>query len=181
MSRIGKKPVKIPEGVKVSLNDRTVVAESSRGKLEQWIDPEIAVAIDGESGEVRFDRKNDEQKNRALHGLYRSLVNNMVTGLSKGFEKRLSIVGVGYNAQLKGKTIVLQIGFCHTVDMDVPEGLDVEIPNPTSIVVKGVDKQLVGQFAANIRRVRPPEPYKGKGIRYENEIVRQKVGKSLAT
>jgi len=149
--------------------------------LEQWIDPEIDVKIDGDTGEVCFARKNDERKNRALHGLYRSLVNNMVTGLSKGFEKRLSIVGVGYNAQLKGNAVVLQIGFCHPVDLPLPAGIEVEIPNPTSIVVRGVDKQLVGQYAANIRKVRPPEPYKGKGIRYDNEIVRQKVGKSLAT
>jgi len=181
MSRIGKKPVKIPDGVNVTMNDRNVIVETSKGKLEQWIDKAIDVVIDEENKEVQFHRTNDERRTRAMHGLYRVLVDNMVRGLTVGFEKRLTIVGVGYNAQLKGDSLVLQIGFCHTVDLPIPEGLSIEVPNPTVIAVKGGDKQLVGQFAANIRRVRPPEPYKGKGIRYENEIVRRKVGKSLGT
>jgi len=179
MSRVGKVPVKIPDGVKVAMNDRNIVVEAGKGKLEQWIDPAINVTVDTDANEIRFERASDERKARGLHGLYRVLVSNMVEGLTKGFEKKLTIIGVGYGAQLKGKSLVLQIGFCHPVDMPIPDGLELEIPNPTSIHVKGADKQLVGQFAAEIRRVRPPEPYKGKGIRYEGEMVRRKVGKSL--
>jgi large subunit ribosomal protein L6 len=179
MSRVGKKPLKIPDGIKVNLADNIVTVEGSKGKLTQWVDPAIAVTVDSENNEVRFDRNDEERKTRALHGLYRILVGNMVEGLTKGFEKKLSIIGVGYNAQLKGKQLVLQIGFCHPVNMDIPEGLELELPSNTSIVVKGMDKQLVGQFAADIRRIRPPEPYKGKGIRYEGEYVKRKVGKSL--
>ena len=180
MSRIGKQPVKIPDGIKVSMTERTVVVEGTRGKLDQWIDPAVSVAIDSENKEVSFQRINDERRNRALHGLYRTLVNNMVKGLTEGFEKRLTIIGVGYNVRMQGKSLVFLIGFCHPVEMEIPEGLTIEVPNQTSIVVKGFDKQLVGQFAANIRRIRPPEPYKGKGIRYHDEIVHQKVGISLA-
>lgn len=179
MSRIGKQPVKIPDGFKVTLKGRTVTVEGNKGKLEQWIDPSIKVEIDDDKKEVRFLRANETRRTRAMHGLYRVLVNNMVTGLDKGFEKTLSIVGVGYNAKLQGKKVVLQIGFCHPVEMAVPEGLTVEIPNPTTISVKGADKHEVGQFAANIRRVRPPEPYKGKGIRYADEMVKRKERKSL--
>lgn len=179
MSRIGKQPVKIPDGVKVSMKSRTFTAESKNGRLEQWIDPAIQVEIDDKEKLVRFIRANDQRKNRALHGLYRVLVKNMVTGLVRGFERTLNIVGVGYSAKLQGKKLVLQIGFCHPVEIPVPEGLKVETPNQTTIVIKGVDKQLVGQFAANIRSVRPPEPYKGKGIRYSDEMVRRKERKSL--
>lgn len=179
MSRVGKVPVKIPDGVKVAMNDRNIVVETGKGTLEQWIDPSINVSIDTDTNEIRFERETDERRARGLHGLYRVLVSNMVEGLTKGFEKKLTIIGVGYSAQLKGKSLVLQIGFCHPVDMPIPDGLELEIPNSTSIHVKGSDKQLVGQFAAEIRRVRPPEPYKGKGIRYEGEAVRRKVGKSL--
>ena len=179
MSRIGKQPVVIPDGIKISMNGRVVAVEHKNGRLEQWIDPGINLEIDEGNNEVRLVRKNDQRRNRALHGLYRVLVNNMVVGLSKGFEKTLTIIGVGYNAKLQGENLVLQIGFCHPVEMEIPKGLDVEIPKPTTIVVKGFDKQLVGQFAANIRRVRPPEPYKGKGIRYSDEVVRRKERKSL--
>jgi large subunit ribosomal protein L6 len=179
MSRVGKKPVTIPEGVKVGMSDRTVTVAAGKGKLDQWIDPAIKVTVDDEKKQVLFERNNDERRTRAMHGLYRILVSNMIEGLTKGFEKKLTIIGVGYNAQLKGKNVVLQIGFCHPVEMAIPQGLDIEIPNPTMISIKGADKQLVGQFAADIRKVRPPEPYKGKGIRYENEVVRRKVGKAL--
>ncbi len=179
MSRIGKQPVVILEGVKLFMEDQVVVAEHKNGRLEQWIDPSILVDIDEEKKEIRFTRVKDERRIRALHGLYRMLINNMIQGLANGFKKTLNIVGVGYNAKLQDKMITLQIGFCHPVEMDIPEGLEIEIPNPTTIVVKGVDKQLVGQFAANIRRIRPPEPYKGKGIRYSDETVRRKERKSL--
>jgi large subunit ribosomal protein L6 len=179
MSRIGKQPVKIPDGIKVAMKDHVVTVEHKKDRLEQWIDPAIEVEIDGERNEIRFIRKDDQRRNRALHGLYRMLVNNMVEGLAKGFEKTLNIIGVGYNAKLQGKKLVLQIGFCHPVEMEIPEGLALEVPNPTTIVVRGADKQLVGQFAANVRRVRPPEPYKGKGIRYADEMVRRKERKSL--
>ncbi|MHC4942485.1 MAG: 50S ribosomal protein L6 [Planctomycetota bacterium] len=179
MSRIGKKPVKIPDGVKVAVKNLTITVENKNGKLEQWIDPAIALEIDDKEKEIRFTRKDDQRRSRAMHGLYRVLVDNMITGLVKGFEKTLSIVGVGYNAKLQGKKLVLQIGFCHPVEMDVPQGLTLEVPNQTTIIVKGVDKQLVGQFAADIRAIRPPEPYKGKGIRYSDEMVRRKERKSL--
>jgi large subunit ribosomal protein L6 len=177
MSRIGKKPVVIPDGVKVTFKDRICTVENKNGKLEQWIDPCINVDIDDK--EVRFSMANEQRRTRAMFGLYRVLVDNMVTGLTKGFEKALSIVGVGYNAKIQGKKLVLQIGFCHPVEMQIPEGLTLETPNPTAIIVKGVDKHLVGQFAADIRRVRPPEPYKGKGIRYADEMVRRKERKTL--
>ena len=179
MSRIGKQPVRIPDGVKVTMMGRIITAEHKNGKLQQWIDPAVAVEIDESAGEVRFSPSDGQRRTRALHGLYRVLVNNMVEGLSKGFEKTLNIVGVGYNAKLQGKKVVLQIGFCHPVELDIPEGIQVEVPNQTTIVVKGADKQRVGQFAANIRSVRPPEPYKGKGIRYADETVRRKERKSL--
>ena len=152
MSRVGKKPVPIPDGVKVEIADRTVVVENSGKKLEQWVDPAIDVIIDNDAKEVRFEKKNEERRTRALHGLYRVLVANMIEGLTKGFEKKLTINGVGYNAQLKGNNLVLQIGFCHPVTMAIPEGLTIEVPNPTSIAVKGADKHLVGQFSADIRR-----------------------------
>ena len=179
MSRIGKQPVKMPDGVKASMKDRCVVIENKNGRLEQWIDPAIHVEIDDKQKEIRVAKKDDLRKTRALHGLYRVLISNMVEGVTKGFAKTLNIVGVGYNAKLQGKKLVLQIGFCHPVEFQIPQGLHVEVPNQTTIVVKGVDKQLVGQFAADIRSVRPPEPYKGKGIRYADEAVKRKERKSL--
>ncbi|MBU0754764.1 MAG: 50S ribosomal protein L6 [Planctomycetes bacterium] len=179
MSRIGKQPVKIPDGVKVTMKGCTLSVEGKNGKLDQWIDPAIAIDIDGDAKEVRFTRTNELRRSRAMHGLYRVLVGNMIHGIEKGFEKSLSIIGVGYNAKLLGKKLVLQMGFCHPVEMEIPEGLSLEVPNQTSIIVKGRDKQLVGQFAANIRSIRPPEPYKGKGIRYTDEAVQRKERKSL--
>jgi large subunit ribosomal protein L6 len=179
MSRIGKQPVVIPDGVKVSMKARTVTVESKNGRLDQWVDPVVEVEIADKDKEVRVTRKNELRRSRALHGLYRVLINNMVTGLTKGFVKSLDIVGVGYSAKLQGNTLVLQIGFCHPVEMPIPEGLSLELPKPVHIVVKGADKHMVGQFAANIRRVRPPEPYKGKGIRYTDEQVRRKERKTL--
>ena len=179
MSRIGKQPVKVPDGVKIVMNGRILAVESKNGRLEQWIDPAISVEIDEKSKEIRFTRKSAQRRVRALHGLFRSLASNMVTGLTKGFEKTLNIIGVGYSAKLQGDKLVLQIGFCHLVEMSVPDGLKLDVPNQTTIVVKGADRQKVGQFAANIRSVRPPEPYKGKGIRYSDEHVKRKERKTL--
>ena len=181
MSRIGKQPVPLPASVKASFDGGALSVEGGGKTLSQSIDSRITCEIDDGAREIRFSRSSDETESRALHGLYRALAANMVKGVSDGFEKRLSIVGVGYNAKIQGNTLVLQIGFCHPVEVPVPQGLTVEAPAPTSIVVKGADKQQVGQLAAEIRRVRPPEPYKGKGIRYENEEVRRKQGKSLGT
>jgi len=179
MSRIGKQPVSWSEGTKVTLSGRVVTVESKAGSLSQPIDHGIAVEIDEAARTATFTRPTNEKRQRGMHGLYRALVANMVEGLEKGFEKRLEIQGVGYNAKMEGEALSLNIGFNTPVKVAIPEGLTVECPTPTEVVVKGVDKQLVGQFAADVRRARPPEPYKGKGIRYAGERVRRKAGKSL--
>ena len=180
MSRIGKKPVAWSANTKFAFKDDVVTVEAGKAKLEQWIDPCIVVEIDEGGRSVTFSRTDDSKRSRAMHGLYRSLVANMVEGVEKGFEKRLQIEGVGYSAKAQGKSLVLNIGFNAPVNMPVPEGLELEVPAPTSIVIKGSDKQQVGQFAAEVRAVRKPEPYKGKGIRYVGEQVRRKVGKAMA-
>ena len=177
MSRIGKQPVPFASGTKVSMSGNTLMVEAGGKKLEQVIDACIEVAV--EDGQAVFTRREETKKARAMHGLYRALAANMVEGVEKGFAKKLEIVGVGYNAKMQGKTLVLNIGFNAPVNLPVPEGLEVATPQPTEIEIKGHDKQLVGQFAAEVRAVRKPEPYKGKGIRYSDEIVRRKVGKSL--
>lgn len=177
MSRIGKQPVTLSDGVSASMNDRDLVVEKGGVKLSQWIDPRIDVKI--EDGSVNFSRQDDDRRNRALHGLYRALTQNMVDGLVKGYERRLQIVGVGFGAKLAGKTVELNVGFANTIVVTVPDGVTVELPDPTSIVVKGPNKQLVGQTAANLRRARPPEPYKGKGVRYADEVVKRKAGKTV--
>jgi large subunit ribosomal protein L6 len=177
MSRIGKKPVVVPSGVKVAIADKTVRVEGPKGKLSWELPGPISATLTG--GEVRFDRADDERHTRALHGLSRSLVANMVEGVSKGFERRLEIVGVGYNAKLDGRDLQLQVGFARPAVKRVPEGLEIELPNPTHIVIRGADKRDVGQFAAEVRKIRPPEPYKGKGIRYEGEQIRRKAGKAF--
>ncbi|RME03200.1 MAG: 50S ribosomal protein L6 [Planctomycetota bacterium] len=180
MSRIGRKPIPIPAGVEVQHEGNTIRVSGPKGKLE-WSYPSLMeVEISKEKGMIFVRRPNDQKQTRALHGLTRQLVANMVEGVHRGFEKKLSINGVGYNAKVQGGKLQLNIGFCHPVLMEIPKDLEVEVPNPTSIVVRGADKQKVGQFAANIRRIRPPEPYKGKGIRYHDEVVRRKAGKSLA-
>jgi large subunit ribosomal protein L6 len=179
MSRIGKQPVVWTSGTKVSVADGVVTVETSKGKLTQDFDPCISVAVDDSARSATVTRTGDTGRERALHGLYRSLIANMVEGLEKGYEKRLEIQGVGYGAKLQGKKLVLNIGFNAPVEMPVPEGLTCEAPDATHINIKGADKQKVGQFAAVVRRIRPPEPYKGKGIRYVGEYVRRKVGKSL--
>jgi large subunit ribosomal protein L6 len=177
MSRIGRQPIEIPSGVEVTVGDGNIVTVTGpRGELSQTMHATMRIVSD--EGVVRVERPGDEGFSRSLHGLTRSLVANMVEGVTKGFEKRLQIVGVGYRAALKGKDVELQVGYSHPVLVPQPDGIEFEVPTPTQIVVRGSDKQLVGEVAANIRKIRKPEPYKGKGIRYENEYVRKKAGKA---
>ena len=175
MSRIGRQPIEVPSGVDVVGAGDVVTVKGPRGELAQRIHPEVRVLQ--EDGVVRVERPNDEGFYRGLHGLTRTLIANMVEGVTKGFEKRLAIVGVGYRAQLRGRDLELSVGFSHPVHVACPDGIEFEVPTPTSIVIRGNDKQAVGEIAANIRKIRKPEPYKGKGIRYEGEFVRRKVGK----
>ena len=177
MSRIGKQPIPVPSGVEVTIDDHHVVVKGPKGTLERDVPETITVAREGE--EIVVTRPDDERDNRSLHGLTRSLVANMVTGVSQGFTRELEIVGVGYRAVAQGPTkIELQLGFSHPVLVDAPEGITFEVPAPTRITVQGADKQLVGQVAADIRKIRKPEPYKGEGIRYSDERVLRKAGKS---
>jgi large subunit ribosomal protein L6 len=177
MSRIGKQAIQIPSGVDVAVGaDNVVTVTGPRGTLTQAIHPNIKVVV--EDGTARVERPDDEGFNRGLHGLSRTLVANMVEGVTNGYEKRLQIIGVGYRAAMKGKDLEVQVGYSHPVLVPQPDGIEFEVPAPTSIVVRGNDKQLVGEVAANIRKIRKPEPYKGKGIRYENEYVRKKAGKA---
>lgn len=181
MSRIGKKPIEIPGNVEVTLNGRDVSVKGPNGAL-QWQVPEgISVALDEGSKNILVTRDSDVRQVRAFHGLARALINNMVTGVVTHFEKRLEIQGVGYQATLNNGKLSLQVGFSHSVDLPVPADVDCTLTSPTLIVVKGCDKHAVGQFAANIRAVRPPEPYKGKGIRYQGEHVRRKAGKAFGS
>jgi large subunit ribosomal protein L6 len=176
MSRIGKQPIPLPSGVEVKLDAGEVKVKGPKGQLAQRI-PDV-IQMDVADGEVRFTRPDDRKPSRALHGLARALVANMVTGVTDGFARDLSIVGVGYRAEVSGKTLKLSVGFSNPVDMPIPEGLKVSVDKNTELKIEGIDKQAVGQFAAEVRRVRPPEPYKGKGIRYAEEQVRRKVGKA---
>jgi large subunit ribosomal protein L6 len=176
MSRIGKQPIEVPSGVEVVSADDVVTVKGPRGELAQRVHPELRILQ--EDGVVRVERPNDEGFYRGLHGLTRSLIANMVEGVTKGFEKRLAIVGVGYRAQLRGRDLELSVGYSHPVHVTCPDGIEFEVPTPTSIVIRGNDKQAVGEIAAKIRKVRKPEPYKGKGIRYEGEFVRKKAGKA---
>jgi large subunit ribosomal protein L6 len=175
MSRIGRKPIPVPAGVNVAIEPELVTVNGPKGELSERIHRDITVARDGE--ELVVTRPTDRGEHRALHGLTRSLVANMVEGVTAGFEKRLEIQGVGYRAQLKGKDLELALGYSHPVPIRAPDGIEFEVPQPTRIVVRGISKQLVGETAANIRKQRKPEPYKGKGIRYEGEYVARKVGK----
>lgn len=180
MSRIGKKPVAIPAGVKVEIAGAAVKVEGPKGKLAFQVHPRIQVAQkDGK--EVVCSRAGDTGEDRALHGMVRAILQNMMIGVTSGFEKRLEIIGVGFNAQLSGKTLSLTVGFSHPVKLPVPEGVTVALPDATHIVVSGPDKQKVGQFAAHIREARKPEPYKGTGIRYQGEYVRRKAGKAFGS
>ena len=176
MSRIGKQPVPIPDGVTVEVQDGSVSVTGPNGALSQAVDRDIKVSV--VEGEVRVERPTDEREHRSLHGLYRSLIANMVEGVTKGFERRLEIQGVGYRAAMKGSGLELQLGFSHPVEFPAPEGITFEVPAANRITIRGIDKQLVGETAARIRRIRKPEPYKGKGIRYEGEYVRKKAGKA---
>jgi large subunit ribosomal protein L6 len=178
MSRVGKAPIELPSGVELTNKDNVVVVKGPKGSLAQEIDPRVSLSI--EDGVVSLVRDSDEREVRALHGLYRALIANMVVGVSAGYSKELQAVGVGYRGSLKGNTLELQVGYSHPVSIEAPEGITFEVPEPTKFIVSGIDKQLVGQVAANIRSVRPPEPYKGKGIRYADEYVRRKAGKAGA-
>lgn len=181
MSRIGKKPISIVSGVDIAIQDGTIAVKGKHGELSFTWHPNMSVEFDGDAKEVRVTRPNDQRQNRALHGLTRSLINNMVQGVSEPFEKRLEIVGVGYNATIQNQVLRLQVGYANTVELPIPDIVSCETPDPTHVVLKSVDKHAVGQFAANIRAVRPPEPYKGKGIRYQDEYVRRKAGKAFAS
>jgi large subunit ribosomal protein L6 len=181
MSRIGKQPVVIPANVSVKVTEGKVWVKGPKGELEQVVHGNMRVDYDEKSKVIRVSRPDDERLNRALHGLTRSLIANMVQGVVQGYEKRLKIEGIGYQARMDKKTLVLTVGYANAVEMNPPEGVTVELADPTTIVIRGADKQKVGQFAAEVRRVRKPEPYKGKGIRYENEQVRRKEGKSFTS
>jgi large subunit ribosomal protein L6 len=175
MSRIGRKPIAVPEAVTVEVAPGRVAVKGPKGELAQALSAEMTVSQ--EDGTITVARPTDRGEHRALHGLTRSLIANMVEGVTEGFEKRLEIQGVGYRAALKGKNLELALGYSHPVPIEAPDGIEFEVPQPTEIIVRGIDKQLVGQVAADIRKRRPPEPYKGKGIRYRDEHVLRKVGK----
>jgi large subunit ribosomal protein L6 len=175
MSRIGKQPIVVPDGVVVTIEPELVKVKGPKGELEERVSR--AMDVSQEDGEILVKRPTDRGEHRALHGLTRSLIANMVEGVTNGYEKSLEIQGVGYRAQLQGSKLVLALGYSHPVEIDAPSGIDFEVPQPTRIVVRGISKQAVGEVAAIIRKQRPPEPYKGKGIRYQGEYVARKVGK----
>jgi large subunit ribosomal protein L6 len=179
MSRIGKQPVVVPGGVKVGVADGSVSVEGPLGKLQWAFHPDVSVLFDETTKQVRVSREGDSRQARALHGLSRALIQNMVVGVTKGYEKKLEVVGVGYLAAIQKGVLQLRVGFANEIQMPIPAGLTVTCPDQTHIVIKGTDKQLVGQFAAEIRSTRKPEPYKGKGIRYDGEVVRRKAGKAM--
>jgi large subunit ribosomal protein L6 len=179
MSRIGKKPIPVPRGVDIAVDGKTVRIKGPKGEMERTFRPEVDIEL--KEGELRVSRRSDEKRDRAFHGLTRALLANMVAGVSQGFRKSLEIVGVGYRAEKKGKALALAVGYSHPVEYPEPAGITITTPTPTTIVVEGVDRQQVGQVAAEIRSVRPPEPYKGKGIRYKGEQVRRKAGKAGKT
>lgn len=176
MSRIGLKPITIPAGVDVQLNGNAVTVKGPNGTLSMDAHPNMTVSVEG--SEIIVSRPNDEKENRSLHGLTRSLIANMVTGVTEGFKKNLEVNGVGYRVQMQGNSLVMNLGFSHQVIMEVPEGIKAECPSANAIVISGADKQKVGQFAAQVREKRPPEPYKGKGIKYAEEHIRRKEGKA---
>lgn len=176
MSRIGRAPVEIPAGVEIKIEDGVVLVKGPKGTLSQKIGKNISVVVEG--NELKVSRANDQKENRAQHGLYRALIHNMVVGVTKGFEKSLIINGVGYKAQMQGKKLVLNIGYSHPIEVEPPEGITIECPSLTEVVVKGYDKAQVGQVAANIRAKRVVEPYHAYGIRYKDEVVTMKEGKT---
>ncbi|MBQ0098089.1 MAG: 50S ribosomal protein L6 [Oscillospiraceae bacterium] len=176
MSRIGRKPINIPAGVEAKFENGVMTVKGPKGQLTQAINPAMTVEINGPVIEVK--RPNDDKENRSLHGLTRTLIANMVTGVTEGYKKELEVQGVGYRVQKQGKKLVMNLGYSHTVEMEDTADITIEVPNPNSIIINGIDKQKVGQFAAEVREKRPPEPYKGKGIRYVGEYVRRKEGKA---
>lgn len=177
MSRIGLKPITVPSGVEIKLDENNyAVVKGPKGQLQQQLSPEMKIVVS--EGTINVERPSEIKKHKSLHGLTRTLLNNMIIGVTEGYEKKLQIVGVGYRAAKQGKVLNLSLGFSHPVEMEDPEGIETEVPTQTEIVVKGINKQLVGNYAAKIRSWREPEPYKGKGIRYENEKVRRKEGKT---
>jgi len=179
MSRIGKNPVSIPKGVKAAVSGGTLVVEGPLGKLEHQFHPAIRIEVDGAGGKIVVSRDDDGRIARSVHGLTRALAANMVEGVTKGYEKRLEIVGVGYLAAIQKEVLQLRVGFANELQVPIPKNLTVTCPDQTHVSIKGIDKQAVGQFAAEVRALRKPEPYKGKGIRYENEHVRRKAGKAV--
>ena len=177
MSRIGRAPITVPAGVEIKVEDNNVVTvKGPKGSLTQQFNPNMAIAV--EDGVLHVTRPNDAKENRALHGLTRTLIHNMVVGVTEGYKKELDVNGVGYRVQKDGKKLVMNLGYSHQVTMDEPEGITIDVPNPNKIVISGADKQKVGQFAAEVREKRPPEPYKGKGIKYTDEVIRRKEGKT---
>ena len=176
MSRIGLKPIEIPAGVDVKVDGTTVTVKGPKGELTRNVHPNMAVAVEG--NEVIVKRPNDEKENKSLHGLTRTLIHNMVLGVTEGFKKNLEVNGVGYRVQAQNNKLTMNLGFSHQVIMDAPEGITIECPSANAIVISGADKQAVGQFAAQVREKRPPEPYKGKGIKYDYEHIRRKEGKA---
>ncbi|MBU1017827.1 50S ribosomal protein L6 [Patescibacteria group bacterium] len=180
MSLIGKRPIKVPESVEVTITDRTVKAKGSKGELTYTLSPLVDILMDG--GQIVVRRKAEDKQSKSTHGLTRALLNNMIIGVSDGFEKRLEIIGVGYRAQVSGKKITLSLGFSHPIEMIAPEGVNIVMDpdNKNVIIISGIDKQQVGEMAAQIRKHRPPEPYKGKGVRYTDEHVHRKAGKAAA-
>jgi len=175
MSHVGKTPIVVPKGVKVNFQDGMMIVEGPKGKLDQKYHSVISFEVQGD--EILVKRANDEKQSRAFHGLYRNLLNNMIIGVSSGFTKSLIITGVGYRAEVQGKVIVLSLGFSNDIYVGIPDGLTVITEPNGKLTISGISKQQIGEFASQIRKLRPPEPYKGKGIRYENEVVRRKVGK----
>lgn len=176
MSKIGKRPIPLPSGVRVTVGPTRVIVEGPLGKLEQDYEPDY-VTIEVHDGAVRVERRGDRAKFQARHGLYRSLIANMVRGVTEGWQKELEIHGLGYRARLEGRALVMELGYSHPVRYEIPDGIEVAVPDPTKITVRGIDKQLVGQVAADIRALRPPEPYHGTGIRYKGEEIVRKAGK----
>jgi len=187
MSRIGKQPIPVPQGVEVTIDGRRMQFKGPLGRLEHVLCDELEVQYQPEERLIQVTRRGDDKNARAMHGLHRSLIANKVQGVAQGFSKRMELYGMGYSVDLRGNSLVLQVGFCHEVVFDLPEGISVDVEQKSAqnevaarFVIKGIDKQKVGQFAATVRAVRPPEPYKGKGLRYEGEYVRRKEGKAFA-
>ena len=176
MSRIGRKPINIPAGVEVKVDGSCVTVKGPKGTLTQKFQPSMNIAVEG--AEIVVTRPNDDKENRSLHGLTRTLIHNMIVGVTEGFKKELEVNGVGYRAEKKGSQLVMRLGYSHEVFVDEIPGITIEVPAPNKIIIHGIDKQTVGQFAAEVRGKRPPEPYKGKGIKYTTEVIRRKVGKT---